>query len=102
MTAGTTTAVTEEDPFAEDREPEPEWRTGTVIDEFTPIYLSLAQWTKRHGPITPDQVDRLDISIVAAIMGVDAGSSFSAAFQQWRTEYDEEVRRFVEDAPVPA
>jgi hypothetical protein len=53
----------------------PAWRTGTAIDEFTPIYLALAQPTKTHGPLAPADVDAMDISVVAALLGVGAPGS---------------------------
>ena len=46
------------------------WETGTAIDEFTPIYLALARQTDRHGAFSPDQVDRMDLTVVAVMMGV--------------------------------
>lgn len=57
------------------------WRTETAIDEFTPIYLALGQATKKHGSIGPAEVDALDLSVVAALLGVGAldGGDFQAA-----------------------
>ena len=46
------------------------WRTGGAIDEFTPIYLSLARTRPRHGPISPAEADGLDLAIIASLMGV--------------------------------
>lgn len=51
-------------------EPEPEWRTGRAIDEYTPIYLALAKRSDRHPQMTPEQVDRLSIPMCALLMGV--------------------------------
>ena len=61
---------------------EPEnWRTGTAIDEFTPIYMALARRTKRHEAIGPRDVDALDLSVVAALLGVGGidGGDFESA-----------------------
>jgi len=46
------------------------WRTGGALDEFTPIYLSLARTTQNHGPISPTEADGMDLSLIAALMGV--------------------------------
>lgn len=46
------------------------WRTGGAIDEFTPIYLALARPTGRHGSISPAEADAMDLSLIAALMGV--------------------------------
>lgn len=47
------------------------WWTGTVEDQFTPIYLALARpVVGLHGPIAPDQVDRMSLVTVWALMGV--------------------------------
>lgn len=51
-------------------EPEPEWRTGTAIDEFTPLYRAFALTTKLHGPMSPDQVDQMDLTVAALLLGV--------------------------------
>src|SRR5690606_5064326 len=55
----------------------PAWRTGTAIDESTPIYLALALASppKPHGPLAPAEVDAMDISVVAALLGVGAPGS---------------------------
>lgn len=62
-------------------EPDAEgWRTGTAIDEFTPIYLALGRADpKRHGPIAPGDADLLDLSVVAALLGVGATDDFESA-----------------------
>lgn len=55
---------------APDEEPEVEWRTGTALDEFSPIYRALAQQTKNHGPMSPAEVDACDIPTVALLLGI--------------------------------
>ncbi len=87
MNAGTSTAFDndeEEDPFAE---PEPLYETGTVLDEFIPIYRALAVWTKTHGPLSPDQVDAMDLTLVAVLLGVDPVPSIYEIHAQWEQEY---------------
>jgi hypothetical protein len=62
--------------------PEPErWHTGSAIDEFTPIYLALSRATKLHGAIAPSEVDALDLTVVAALLGVGGldGGDFDSA-----------------------
>lgn len=93
MIPGTSTAAPDEDPFADDH-PEPAWETGTALDEFLPIYRSLSRWTDHHGPMAPDQVDAMDLSVVAVLLGVDGGGSFDAVAAQWRDEYAREVEQF--------
>ena len=51
-------------------EEEPAWQTGTAVDEFNPIYLALARATQQHGAFPPAEVDRMDITTVALLMGV--------------------------------
>jgi hypothetical protein len=90
---GTTTAD-EDDADAEwiaaFGDPEPALRTGTAIDEFTPIYRALARESKHHGPFAPDQVDGWDITVVAVVLGVDAGENeWVRSFKDWESEYDE-------------
>lgn len=46
------------------------WRTGGALDEFTPIYLALARETQRHGHISVAEADAMDLSLIAALMGV--------------------------------
>jgi hypothetical protein len=46
------------------------WRTGGALDEFIPIYLALARPTPRHGSIGQAEADGMDLSIIAALMGV--------------------------------
>lgn len=46
------------------------WRTDTAIDLYTPLYLALAQHTKTHGPIGPSEAGDMDLSVVAAMLGV--------------------------------
>lgn len=46
------------------------WRTGGAIDEFIPIYLALARETDRHGHIGTLEADAMDLSVIAALMGV--------------------------------
>lgn len=48
----------------------PWWWTGTIEDAFTPIYLAMGRATDRHGAFPPDVVDRMDLTTVAAFMGV--------------------------------
>jgi hypothetical protein len=44
--------------------------TGTALDEFLPIYVALAMPTKTHGALSPADVDAMDLSVVAALLGV--------------------------------
>lgn len=87
VAAGTTTADEDSDPFADEREPDVVWQTGTVLDEFTPIYRTLAMVTQRHGSLSPIEVDGMDISLIAVLMGVDATASFVGAHQEWIREF---------------
>jgi hypothetical protein len=48
------------------------WRTGTWLDEYTPIYLALNTPTRTRGAIPPSEVDRLEIPVVAAMLGIGA------------------------------
>lgn len=41
-----------------------EWRTGTTIDHYTPVYRAMLQ-----AGLTPDAVDRMDISVLAVMLG---------------------------------
>lgn len=61
---------------------EVEWKTGTAIDEFSPIYRSLALATKLHGPMSPADVDGADLTVVALLMGIgtDPGAADFAEF----------------------
>lgn len=44
--------------------------TDTPLDEFLPIYVALAMATKTHGALSPAEVDAMDISVVAALLGI--------------------------------
>jgi hypothetical protein len=57
------------------------WRTGGALDEFTPIYLALARPTARHGAISPAEADAMDLSLIAALMGV--GEAQQQQTQAW-------------------
>lgn len=57
------------------------WRTGGALDEFTPIYLALARPTPRHGSISPTEADGMDLSVIAALMGV--GEAEQEQAQAW-------------------
>lgn len=63
----------------------PEWRTGTAIDEFNAVYRVLApnpkSWWRGY---TPDEIDRMDISTVAVLMGVtvDPGAEDRAELER--------------------
>lgn len=48
----------------------PDWWTGTVEDEFTPIYMGMAQPSVLHRGFTPGDVDRMDLVTIWALMGV--------------------------------
>lgn len=69
------------------------WQTGTALDEFTPIYRSLALATLRHGSLSPTEVDGMDISLIAVLVGVDATSTFEGAHQEWVREYRAAIDR---------
>ena len=56
----------------------PAWLTGTAIDEFTPIYMALAPATQTHGPLSPAEIDAMDIAVVAALLGIGARGSTPA------------------------
>lgn len=53
----------------EDEDPDA-WKTGTAIDEFTPIYEALAVPTKTRRGFAPHEVDLMDISVAARLLGV--------------------------------
>ena len=57
------------------------WRTGGALDEFIPIYLALSRPTDRHGAIGPSEADAMDLSVIAALMGV--GEAEQAQRQAW-------------------
>lgn len=61
-----------------------EWKTGTAIDEFTPIYRSFALATKQHGPMSPADLDGMDLTVVALLMGIgtDPGATDMADFAE--------------------
>lgn len=90
--AGAPAAIEDEDPFDDEREPDIEWRTGTALDEFTPIYRALAIWTKTHGPLAPAEVDAMDMTVIAAILGLDV-ESFEGKHAAWVREYNDAVAR---------
>lgn len=46
--------------------------TGTALDEFLPIYWWMARATRLHGPHSASEVDALDLSVLAALLGVQA------------------------------
>lgn len=48
----------------------PAWWTGTIEDEFTPVYMGMAQHTVLHGPLPPSEVDRMDLVTLWALQGV--------------------------------
>jgi hypothetical protein len=60
------------------------------------IYVALATPTQERGPISPDAVDTLDISVVAALLGIDRVSQLFdaevAAMMRARTEAAAEGR----------
>ena len=58
-----------------------------MLDEFLPIYLALAKATKTHAGFGQDAVDRMDISVVAGLLGVGADPWARAA-----AEFAEENR----------
>lgn len=49
--------------------------TGTWLDEFLPIYWWLARDTKVHRGFSQAEVDAMDLSLVAALLGVGGGGS---------------------------
>lgn len=53
----------------------PAWLTGTALDEFTPIYMALAPAAQAHGPLSPAEIDAMDIAVVAAMLGIGAGGT---------------------------
>lgn len=60
------------------------WRTGGALDEFTPIYLALARPTARHGSIGITEADGMDLSLIAALMGVgEAQQQQTAAWDRF-------------------
>lgn len=42
------------------------------MDEYAAVYKALAVPTQTRGPIAPSEVDRLEIPIVAALLGIPA------------------------------
>lgn len=72
------------------------WHTGTVLDEFTPIYLALARATKMHGSISPVDVDPLDITLVAQLMGAGSDTYETVA----STDLAEMRRRAAAGEPI--
>jgi len=49
--------------------PAPQLETGTAVDEFLPIYQQLARPTKDRRGFSPDEVDAMDLSVVAMLLG---------------------------------
>lgn len=61
------------------------WLTGTVEDQFTPIYLSMAVAGKHHGPIPAALVDAMDLTTIAALMGIgEEAARQRRAHERWR------------------
>lgn len=77
----------------------PSWITGTVEDQFTPIYLAMARDTMRdtNGPVwrrgfSPAEVDAMDLTTVAALLGVgDPLARQRAAWERMRAPGPEVV-----------
>lgn len=89
--------------------PPPLWLTGTVEDQFTPIYMVLGRDTMRseHGPwhrgFAPHAVDLMDLTTVAAFMGVgEEEARQRAAWDRMRAPGPEVVmeRKVRTEAPV--
>lgn len=59
----------------------PPWLTGTLLDEFLPIYVALARPTAHHAGYSQAEVDAMDIAVVAAVLkaGADPRESEKAA-----------------------
>lgn len=56
----------------------PVWLTGTTDDQFIPIYLAMSMdltMIGQHGPVSPSELDRMDLSLVAAFLGVGVKES---------------------------
>lgn len=75
--------------------------TGTYLDEFTPITLALSRATERHGPLSPADVDALDLSVAAALLGVGEkpdmlGQAFDMARARTGGEDGERPRRWAD------
>jgi hypothetical protein len=45
------------------------------------VYVALATPTQERGPISPDAVDSMDISVIAALLGIDRVS------QSWEADF---------------
>lgn len=60
------------DPFTDGETGPPE--TGTALDEFLPIYWYLARATSLHPAMSPGEVDELDITVAAMLLGVQPES----------------------------
>lgn len=55
-----------EQPAAPDKSQPVRWSTGTVLDHYGPVYLAL-----RQQGVSADEADRMDISMVAVMLGVE-------------------------------
>lgn len=44
--------------------------TGTAIDEFLPLYWVLARPTRTRPAMGPAEIDALDLSVMAALLGL--------------------------------
>lgn len=78
----------------------PQARTDTALDEFLPIYVALAAPTKLHGALSPADVDAMDLSVVAALLGIgqaDNLESEAAALNAARLAAAAEGRPFTWD-----
>jgi hypothetical protein len=49
--------------------PEPELETGTAMDEFLPIYRQLSRPTKDRRGFAPHEVDAMDLTVIAMLLG---------------------------------
>lgn len=79
-------------------EQEPEWRTGTAIDEFNGLYRVMAVPTKTRPGFSPAEVDRMLVSTCAVLLGagVDETAKMNQELEQLarRREAGEDVNWF--------
>lgn len=72
-----------------------EWRTGTAIDNFTPVYRALL-----GQGITPDIADGMDLTVIAVLLGVPARGPGRAVVEA--IPVDDQPLLAADGTPAPA
>jgi hypothetical protein len=69
--------------------------TGTALDEFLPIYWYMARATKLHPAQSPDQVDALDIAVLAMLLGVQPETPEDDLFGPLSGDFEADSARLI-------